>query len=111
MRSSGQDIDVTNPGKEIFHRITKQQIIDYYKSVASIMLSHIKQRPLSLERFPDGVEGEIFYQKRLPGYFPEWIGTAEVKKGQEKQTQVAINSRAGILYLANQLSSTRSSNP
>ena len=84
--------------------ITKGDLIDYYRRIAAAMLPHLKERPLSMQRFPDGLEGGGFYQKEIPDYFPDWIERAliEVKEEQTKQWQVVCNNQATLIYLANQ---------
>ncbi|HJR92025.1 MAG TPA: non-homologous end-joining DNA ligase [Acidimicrobiia bacterium] len=57
---------------------TKGDLIQYYASVADILLPHLAGRPLSMSRFPDGVGGPMFYEKRAPGHQPEWIPTTPV---------------------------------
>lgn len=57
---------------------TKGDLIQYYVSVAPLLLSHLAGRPISMSRFPDGIEGPSFYEKRAPGHQPEWMRTAPV---------------------------------
>ena len=58
-------IDVPNPDKVIFpkSKITKLELIEYYARIAPIMLPYLKNRPISMQRFPHGIAGELFYQK------------------------------------------------
>lgn len=58
---------------------TKGDLIRYYDSVAPYLLPHLKDRPLVLNRFPDGIEGEHFYQKECPDYAPDWVKTVPVE--------------------------------
>jgi bifunctional non-homologous end joining protein LigD len=65
---------------------TKGQVIDYYVGVSTPLLSHLKDRPLTLKRYPDGVDGGFFYEKRCPSYRPGWVQTAPVwseRQGEE----------------------------
>lgn len=55
---------------------TKGQVIDYYIRISPVLLPHLKNRPLTLKRYPDGVAGGFFYEKRCPPYRPEWVKTA-----------------------------------
>src|SRR5438046_6330476 len=57
---------------------TKGQVIDYYIRVAPVLLPHLKDRPLTMKRYPDGVEGEFFYEKNCPSHRPKWVKTAKV---------------------------------
>jgi bifunctional non-homologous end joining protein LigD len=57
---------------------TKGEVIDYYIRVSPVLLPHLKDRPLTMKRYPDGVEGEFFYEKNCPKHRPEWVQTARV---------------------------------
>src|SRR3981081_4541635 len=57
---------------------TKGQMIDYYTRIAPALLPHLRDRPLTLKRYPEGVEGEMFYEKNCPKHRPEWMATAKV---------------------------------
>jgi bifunctional non-homologous end joining protein LigD len=81
--------------------ITKGDLISYYVSVADRMLPHLKGRPLSFQRFPDGIEGFSFYQKDAPDHYPEWISTIEVPKKGGANRHVVADRVATLAYLAN----------
>jgi bifunctional non-homologous end joining protein LigD len=57
---------------------TKGQMIDYYSRIAPVLLPHLRGRPLTLKRYPEGVEGQMFYEKNCPEHRPDWMGTAKV---------------------------------
>jgi bifunctional non-homologous end joining protein LigD len=59
---------------------TKGQVIDYYTRIAPALLPHLRDRPLTMKRYPDGVEGQFFYEKRCPSHAPEWIRRERVGK-------------------------------
>jgi bifunctional non-homologous end joining protein LigD len=84
--------------------ITKRDIIDYYRKIWGEVEPHTGNRPMVLQRFPDGIEGEGFYQKKVPVYFPDWINTisVDVKKGNTKEEYVNCDSEETITYLADQ---------
>jgi bifunctional non-homologous end joining protein LigD len=84
--------------------ITKGELIDYYRSVAQLMVPHLRGRPLALERFPDGLGGDKVFQQHMPDYFPEWIDAASVPKvsGRDRVRHAVVNSAAALVYLANQ---------
>ncbi len=65
---------------------TKGDLIQYYASIGSVLLPHLAGRPLSLARFPDGITGESFYEKRCPPHAPEWIVTAPMPSEHRSQT-------------------------
>lgn len=77
---NGRQVSVSNLDK-IFYPdagFTKGQVIDYYIRISPVLLPYLKDRPLTLKRYPDGVRGGFFYEKRCPSYRPEWIQTAPV---------------------------------
>ncbi len=71
---------VSNLSKVLYPKVgfTKGQVIDYYIRIAPVLLPHLKDRPLTMKRYPDGVEGEFFYEKNCPSHRPKWVQTAEV---------------------------------
>src|SRR5438552_1673912 len=73
-------IHVSNLDKLLYPKVgyTKGQVIDYYIRVAPVLLRHLKDRPLTIKRYPDGVEGEFFYEKNCPSHRPKWVKTAKV---------------------------------
>lgn len=66
------------------------------------MLPHVRDRFVSMHRWPDGIEGDDFYQKNAPDYFPDWIRTETVEKEGGTNRQVVIDDTATLVYLANQ---------
>ena len=73
-------IQVSNLDKVLYPKVgfTKGQVIDYYIRIAPMLLPHLKDRPLTMKRYPDGVEGEFFYEKNCPTHRPKWVKTARV---------------------------------
>jgi bifunctional non-homologous end joining protein LigD len=73
-------IQVSNLDKVLYPKVgfTKGQVIDYYIRIAPVLLPHLKDRPLTMKRFPDGVDGEFFYEKNCPSHRPKWVQTAQV---------------------------------
>lgn len=105
MKAGSHDIEIKNKDKIFFpdDGVTKGDLIDYYNRIADSILPYLENRPLSLHRFPDGIEEDGFYQKEKPDYFPEWISVTEVKKKEGgSNTQVVCNKRATLIYLVNQ---------
>ena len=76
----GRVLSLSNLDKVLFPRagFTKGQVIDYYTRIAPAVLPHLRGRPLTLKRYPDGVEGPFFYEKQSPSHRPEWVRTAAV---------------------------------
>lgn len=82
---------------------TKGQVIDYYIRISPALLPHLKDRPLTLKRYPDGVEGGFFYEKRCPPYRPKWVQTAPVWSERTK-TEIhycLANDLPSIVWAAN----------
>jgi bifunctional non-homologous end joining protein LigD len=71
---------VSNLDKVLYPKVgfTKGHVIDYYIRIAPVLLPHLKDRPLTMKRYPDGVEGEFFYEKNCPSHRPKWVKTAQV---------------------------------
>lgn len=102
-----REIEISNADKVLFPsasggEITKGDLVDYYRRVAETMLPHVAGRPVSMHRFPDGIDGKRFFQKDAPGYFPEWIRTEDVAKEGGTVRHVVIDAPATLVYLANQ---------
>src|SRR3954467_940401 len=73
-------IPVSNLNKVLYPKagFTKGQVIDYYIRIAPVLLPHLKDRPLTMKRYPNGVDGEFFYEKNCPAHRPKWVKTAKV---------------------------------
>jgi bifunctional non-homologous end joining protein LigD len=82
---------------------TKAQIIDYYIRVSPVLLPHLKDRPLTLKRYPDGVDGGFFYEKRCPAYRPEWVQTVPVwsERNEGEIHYCLANDLPTIVWAAN----------
>lgn len=74
----GRQLSLSNLDKVLYPEagFTKAQVIDYYARVAAVLLPHVTDRGLTLRRFPDGVDGESFFEKRCPSHRPDWVSTA-----------------------------------
>src|SRR6476469_3852517 len=74
----GQTLKLSNLDKVLYPEtgFTKGEVIDYYARIAPVLLTHIGDRAMTLRRFPNGVEGQSFVEKRCPSHRPDWIGTA-----------------------------------
>jgi len=74
----GRSLSLSNLDKVLYPEVgfTKAQVIDYYVRIAAVMLPHIFDRGLTLRRFPDGVDGQSFFEKRCAGHRPSWLQTA-----------------------------------
>ncbi|MFW5841611.1 MAG: non-homologous end-joining DNA ligase [Planctomycetota bacterium] len=98
------EIQLSNEEKVLFgdSGLTKGDLVDYYCKAADLILAHAGGRVLSMLRFPDGIEGGRFFQKRVPDYFPDWIETVEVQAEQDTLCQMVLQHPADLVYLANQ---------
>src|ERR1044071_7880069 len=78
----GKKLAVSNLNKVLYPQagFTKAQVIDYYIRIAPALLPHLKGRPITLKRYPNGVEGMHFYEKECPPYRPEWLKTTKVPR-------------------------------
>jgi bifunctional non-homologous end joining protein LigD len=97
-------ITISNPDKVLFpdDGITKGDLVDYYERIAERMLPHVRDRPLHMNRFPDGIGGVAIQQKRVPDSFPPWIKRATVDRHQGGTiTHAVIDNAATLVYLAN----------
>lgn len=99
-----RNIEIPNPDKVLFPDagITKGDLVDYYRRVAGTMLPHIRERPLNLHRFPDGIDAQGFYQQNVSGYFPDWIARARLPKQGGVVEHCLCNDAATLVYLAGQ---------
>jgi bifunctional non-homologous end joining protein LigD len=99
-----REIEISHPGKALFTNptVTKLQLARHYENVAEAMLPLVRDRPLALEGYPQGIDGHGFYMKSVPKYFPSWIKTAKVPKKGGSNTQVLANEAATLVYLAGQ---------
>jgi bifunctional non-homologous end joining protein LigD len=89
----GRKLRVSNLNKVLYPKagFTKGQLIDYYIRIAPVLLPHLKDRPLTLKRYPNGVEGEFFYEKNCPAHRPAWVKTAKVwSEGNQREMRYCL---------------------
>jgi bifunctional non-homologous end joining protein LigD len=103
----GRELVLSNLDKVLYPRtgFTKGQVIDYYATIAPVLLPHLQGRALTVVRFPDGVDGKAFFQKQSPAHRPAWVATATVASGRgEKRESIdytLVEDRATLVWLAN----------
>jgi bifunctional non-homologous end joining protein LigD len=104
MKIGNQNVEITHPDKLLFPEdgITKEEVIEYYRDIADVMLPYLKDRPLVMIRYPNGIGKTSFVQQSISDYFPEWIDRVEVKKEGGTVTHVVCQQAATLVYLANQ---------
>jgi bifunctional non-homologous end joining protein LigD len=101
----GRVVEITHPDKPYFPGrppITKRQLVAYYVAVASTMLPYTRGRPVTLQRFPDGIGGAGFFQKEVSDWYPRWIHRATVPKEGGTVTHAVVDDAATLAYLAGQ---------
>lgn len=104
IRVGRRKIELSNRDKIFFPDagLTKGDLVQYYQRIAETMLPYLRGRPLTLHRFPDGIEEEGFYQQQASDYFPDWIERATVDKEGGTVTHVVCNDATTLAYLAGQ---------
>jgi len=109
LKIGSRTIAITHGENILFPRakISKNELIDYYLNIADFLIPHMKNRPISMQRFVDGIDHPGFYQKNAGDYFPRWIKTVPIAKKDDGNVKyVVCNDVATLVYLANQLSIT-----
>lgn len=104
MKMRNYNFEVSKKDKILFpkSRITKNDIVIYYDLIADYILPYLKNRPLTMQRFPGGISEKGFFQKNASDYFPDWIETVKIKKADGWVNHVVCNTKKTLLYLANQ---------
>ncbi|MGH2500240.1 MAG: non-homologous end-joining DNA ligase [Candidatus Limnocylindria bacterium] len=104
MRIGRHEVNLTNQDKVFFPRggLTKGDLARYYVALAEPVLNAVARRPMQLKRYPNGVDGEFFYQKRVPRPHPEWLETVAIRfpSGRSADFPVITNA-AGLAWIAN----------
>lgn len=98
------DIEVSHPDKVLFPDagLTKSDLVTYYRRVADHMLRHVGQRPVALERFPDGIDADGFLQKKVDDHFPEFVDRVELPTEDGTTVYPVVTNAATLVYLAQQ---------
>jgi bifunctional non-homologous end joining protein LigD len=104
MRLGRYDVQITNPDKIFFPErgLTKGELVSYYVGVAEHALPHLRRRPFHMKRFPNGVAGEFFHQKRVPANHPDYVDEVFVQFPSGHSTVFAIvDNAAALAWVAN----------
>ncbi|MBW3663831.1 MAG: non-homologous end-joining DNA ligase [Actinobacteria bacterium] len=101
----GRELSLSNLDKVLYPDagFTKAHVIDYYARIAPLLLTHLHGRPLTMKRYPDGVDGETFFEKRCPSHAPEWIETITMpgaRKGKDVE-HCTIDDESGLAWVSN----------
>jgi bifunctional non-homologous end joining protein LigD len=96
-------VKITHPERLMFPAagVTKADLAAYYERVAEFMVPHVRDRPVAMQRFPDGIEGGGFFHKDVPDYFPKWIHRVELPKRGGTITHAVVRDPDTLVYLAN----------
>lgn len=103
----GRQLALSNLDKVLYpDGFTKGQVLDYYTRIAPVLLPHLADRPLTLKRWPDGVQGHSFFEKNAPSYRPEWLRTETLPspgstKKRESIDYAVIEELAALVWVAN----------
>ena len=103
-KKPAREISFSNVEKVFFPSgFTKGEMIKYYLEAAPFILPHLKDRPITLIRFPNGVRGESFYEKNAPGFAPDWIETYKVPRREHEGfiNYILVNSAETLAWCAN----------
>lgn len=99
-------VDISHPDKQLYpdDRISKKEVVEYFYNIADYLLPFVKNRPISLKRYPDGINQEGFYNKHRPDYFPDFIEqlTVPTIQNNSEMNMVGIHSKKALVYLAGQ---------
>jgi bifunctional non-homologous end joining protein LigD len=101
----GKKLAVSNLNKVLYPKVgfTKGQVIEYYIRIAPVLLPHLEDRPLTMKRYPNGVEAEFFYEKNCPSHRPNWVKTAKVwSEGNQRTMDYCLaNDLPTLVWAAN----------
>lgn len=102
---AGQQLTLSNLDKVMYPEVgfTKAEVIDYYSRIAPVLLPHLKGRPLTLKRYPNGVEQPFFFEKQAPSHRPAWIKTTPIYSDSNDRDidYVVIDGVAALVWVAN----------
>ena len=97
-------LSLSNLEKDLYpsYGFTKAHIIEYYRRIATFIIPHLKDRALTLKRYPDGVEKGFFFEKRCPSHHPDWVKTAQVSYEDAKNMTVCmVNDLETLIWVEN----------
>jgi bifunctional non-homologous end joining protein LigD len=99
----GRRLRLSNLDKVMYPEVgfTKGHVIDYYTRIAPAVLPHLRGRPLTLKRYPDGVDGQHFYEKQCPSHRPDWVSTAAIPTGRKTIDFCLVDDLPTLVWAAN----------
>ncbi len=104
IRAGRRSVAISHPDKVMFPAagLTKLDVARHYERVGPLMKPYLRDRPLTFQVFPGGIEADGFYMKSVPRHFPDWIGRVQVAKRGGTLVQVVASDAATLVYLAGQ---------
>ncbi|MER5600724.1 non-homologous end-joining DNA ligase [Streptomyces sp. NPDC002265] len=99
----GRRLALSNLDKVLYPAsgFTKGEVLHYYATIADVLLPHLRDRPVSFLRYPDGPDGQVFFTKNVPLGTPEWVTTAEVPRSEGPARMVLVQDLASLMWAAN----------
>ncbi|CAL9451135.1 Multifunctional non-homologous end joining protein LigD [Streptomyces sp. enrichment culture] len=99
----GRRVALSNLDKVLYPAtgFTKAELLHYYATVAGVLLPHLRDRPVSFLRYPDGPDGQVFFAKNVPPGTPDWVTTAEVPRSEGPARMVLVQDLASLMWAAN----------
>lgn len=105
VKVEGRELTISNADKVYFPEsgFTKGQVIGFYSKIADVIIPHLRDRPLTMKRFPEGIAGEFFYEKNAPKHTPSWVKRFAVPRseGGSDIQYILCNDRATLIWAAN----------
>jgi bifunctional non-homologous end joining protein LigD len=100
---AGKSLSLSNLEKDLYPRFgfTKAHVLEYYRRVSDVILPHLKDRALTLKRYPEGTAEDFFFEKRCPSHRPAWVKTAEVLHNEERMTACLVNDLETLIWVEN----------
>src|SRR5438105_12313570 len=101
----GRTLQLSNLDKPLYPTgFAKAEVIDYYTRIAPAILPHLKARPLTLKRYPDGVDGQFFYEKNCPSHRPPWLHTVSVQLSRKAISFCVVDDLPSLVWVTNMAS-------
>ncbi|WP_330344473.1 non-homologous end-joining DNA ligase [Streptomyces longwoodensis] len=99
----GRRLALSNLDKVLYPAtgFTKGEVLHYYATVADVLLPHLRERPVSFLRYPDGPDGQLFFTKNVPPGTPDWVATAEVPRSEAPSRMVLVQDLPSLMWAAN----------
>ena len=100
---AGRELKLSNLEKVLYPQagFSKRDVIDYYAAIGPVLIPHLRDRPLTVKRWPDGVEGKAFFQKQAPAHRPDWVQTVTVPAERKPIDYLLAQDLPTVVWLAN----------